>query len=59
MAQRLKRAGDSLSEMPERGRLAHRGLRELAVVYPYLIRYRVRDQHVEIARIKHGAQRPS
>ena len=57
MVGRLKQAADSLFEFPDRGRPAWRGLRELPVVYPYLIRYRVRDERVEIVRIKHGAQR--
>jgi plasmid stabilization system protein ParE len=58
MALKLRRAGDSLSEFPDRGRKASRSIRELAVIYPYLIRYRVLRTHVEIVRIKHGAQRP-
>lgn len=57
MAQRLRLAADSLAEHPERGRQVSR-LRELAVVPPYLIRYRIKDGTVEIIRIKHGAQRP-
>jgi toxin ParE1/3/4 len=36
-------AANSLSEHPERGRETSRGLRELAIVPPYLIRYRIRD----------------
>ena len=58
MALRLKRAGDSLTLFPERGRLAKRGVRELTLIYPYLIRYRILGGDVEIVRIKHGAQRP-
>jgi plasmid stabilization system protein ParE len=58
MSLRLVRAGDALGEFPDRGRPARRGLRELAIIYPYLIRYRVRRDHVEIVRIKHGAQEP-
>ncbi len=57
MALRLKAAAASLAEYPERGRSAGR-LRELAIVPPYLIRYRIRGGTVEIIRIKHGAQRP-
>jgi plasmid stabilization system protein ParE len=30
-------------------------LRELAIVHPYLIRYRVRNDAVLILRIRHGA----
>ena len=58
MAARLKSAGDSLSEFPERGRGAARGIREFALIYPYLIRYRLQDGQVQIVRIKHGDQRP-
>lgn len=49
-------AANSLSENPERGREASRGLRELAIVHPYLIRYRIRDDAVLILRIRHGAR---
>ena len=58
MAVRLKNAGESLAIFPERGRQAGRGMRELTIIYPYLIRYRIRDGHPEIVRVKHGAQRP-
>jgi plasmid stabilization system protein ParE len=57
-AQRLKTAGDSLGDFPERGRLVGEGVRELAVIYPYIIRYVVRAGQVRILRIKHGAQDP-
>jgi toxin ParE1/3/4 len=56
LAQRLQSAADSLSTHPERGRLTTRGLRELAIIHPYLIRYRVRENTVLILRIRHGAQ---
>lgn len=56
MAQRLWLAGESLAEHPDRGRVLN-GLRELAIVPPYLIRYRVAGDIVQIVRIKHGAQR--
>lgn len=55
MALRLRAAAESLAEHPERGRVIG-GLRELAVISPYLIRYRVADGVVQIVRIKHGAQ---
>jgi plasmid stabilization system protein ParE len=57
-AQRLRQAGDSLSLFPERGRKAGRHIRELTVIYPYIIRYTVVAGMVMIVRIKHGAQRP-
>jgi len=58
MALRLISAGVSLSDAPDRGRPIGRGRRELATVPPYLIRYRVRGDVVEIIAIRHGAQRP-
>jgi len=58
LAQRLQTAANSLVEHPERGRAAARGLRELATIHPYLIRYRFSDEAVVILRIRHGAQRP-
>jgi len=33
-----------------------RGLRELTIIHPYLIRYRVRNDTVLVLRIRHGAQ---
>ncbi|HYE45362.1 MAG TPA: type II toxin-antitoxin system RelE/ParE family toxin [Caulobacter sp.] len=58
MAVRLKAAGDSLSSFPDRGRPVAPGIRELVVIYPYIIRYRVKDDQVGIIRIRHGAQEP-
>lgn len=58
MALRLKAAGDSLIDYPERGRAIARKRRELATVPPYLIRYRIRDDVVEIVAIRHGARKP-
>jgi toxin ParE1/3/4 len=59
IAQKLKRAGNSLAQQPERGRLIHGGMRELIVVSPYIIRYRVEPERVIILRIRHGARRPA
>jgi len=56
LARRLQMAADSLAEHPDRGRLGARGLRELAVIHPYLIRYRIQDDAVIILRIRHGAR---
>ena len=58
MAQRLQAAANSLAEFPERGRQSGARVRELAVIYPYIIRYTVKAEGVFIVRIKHGAQRP-
>ena len=58
-ASRLITAGDSLANFPGRGR-AVRGtdLRELIVIHPYIIRYRVEDDRVLILRVRHGRRRP-
>ena len=57
MAQRLRQAGEGLAALPNRGRPASGGLRGIAVIYPYVIRYEARPDLVRIVRIKHGAQR--
>lgn len=56
LARRLQSAADSLAIHPERGREMVRGLRELTIIHPYLIRYRVRNDTVLVLRIRHGAQ---
>ncbi len=56
LARRLQAAANSLADHPERGRETARGLRELAIIHPYLIRYRIRDDAVIILRIRHGAR---
>jgi len=58
LAQRLKGAADSLAEHSDRGRPVGRGLRELVIVPPYLILYRVKNDGVEIISIRHGARAP-
>jgi plasmid stabilization system protein ParE len=54
---RLIAAVESLATQPDRGRPAGR-FRELVAVFPYVVRYRVTHHGVQIARIKHGQQRP-
>ena len=56
MKARLVEAADGLGLFPERGREAGAS-RELVIVNPYVIRYRVRPEAIVILRIKHGAQR--
>ncbi len=51
-------AGNSLAEYPERGRLIAHGRRELVAIFPYLIRYRLRGDVVQVLRVRHGARRP-
>jgi plasmid stabilization system protein ParE len=54
----LLAAGDSLVNLPNRGRPVGDNLRELAVVYPYIIRYEVLGNDVTILRVRHGMRRP-
>jgi len=56
MAERLLAAADSLEEFAERGRPIDEGRRELTIIRPYLIRYRVAGDAVFILRIRHAAQ---
>jgi len=56
MAERLLAAADSLEQFAERGRPIDEGRRELTIIRPYLIRYRVTAETVFILRIRHAAQ---
>ena len=56
MAQRLIALADSLAEFSERGREAGDGRREMTIVPPYILRYRVEKDRVVILRIRHGAR---
>lgn len=58
IAARLVALGESLSKFSERGRLASDGLREMTVVPPYILRYRVEPERVVIMQIRHGARDP-
>lgn len=56
MALRLKAAGDSLIDFPERGAPISGGRRQLTQVPPYLLRYRVTADAVIILDIRHSAE---
>jgi addiction module RelE/StbE family toxin len=56
LAERLLDLADSLSEFPHRGRDVGGGRREMTVVRPYILRYRVEEETVFILRIRHGAR---
>ena len=56
LAERLIAVADSLAEFPERGRDAGGGRREMTIVWPYVLRYRVDPDRVTILRIRHGAR---
>ncbi|WP_343698626.1 type II toxin-antitoxin system RelE/ParE family toxin [Caulobacter sp.] len=47
---------ESLATHPDRGRAVNGAVRELVVIRPYLIRYRVASSRVEILRIKRSAR---
>jgi toxin ParE1/3/4 len=57
-AARLVAKAESLADFSERGRPASGARREMVVVWPYIIRYRIEDERVVILRVRHGAQRP-
>ncbi len=59
LAERLIELADSLAEFPHRGRDAGEGRREMTVVWPYILRYRVQGETVFILRIRHGAREES
>ncbi|MBS0362916.1 MAG: type II toxin-antitoxin system RelE/ParE family toxin [Proteobacteria bacterium] len=57
-ALKLVAAVESLAQQPERGRQRHRQVRELVIIRPYIVRYRLEDGRVVVLRIRHGARRP-
>lgn len=59
MAQQIKTVAYSLVEDSARGRRISQNRRELTVVYPYLIRYRIKGDTVTILEVRHGARRPA
>ncbi len=58
LAAQLSTAANSLSDLPERGRPIKGRRRELAIIWPYVIRYRIKDQQVEILRVRHCSRKP-
>ena len=56
LAERLIATVDRLSEFSDRGRPATGDHREMTVIWPYVIRYRVEQDRVIIVRIRHGAR---
>jgi addiction module RelE/StbE family toxin len=59
IALRLITACDRLAMNPDRGRRLAGGRRELVIVRPYLIRYRVEEDTIHILQIRHGAREPN
>ena len=57
VAIQLVAACDALEHLPERGRPGLvEGTREITLIWPYVIVYRLQADDVEIVRIWHGAQ---
>jgi toxin ParE1/3/4 len=56
IAQRLIDCANSLAEFPQRGTPIGSDIRQMSLVYPYLLRYRVSKGRVEIVAIRHGAR---
>lgn len=57
LAARLIDAGNRLRVFPRRGRSVGDGFRQLALIRPYLIRYRIEQDTVYIVGVRHGARR--
>jgi len=57
LAERLITTAESLAELSERGRGVSQQRREMVVVWPYIIRYRVEAERIVILRVRHGARR--
>ena len=53
---RLIEVANGLAEFSDRGREAPHGTREMTIVWPYVLRYRVEVERVVILRIRHGAR---
>jgi toxin ParE1/3/4 len=58
LAGRLAMVAESLAEFPQRGRPISDNLREITTLSPYIIRYRILSDIVEIIRVRHSARLP-
>lgn len=56
LGERIIACAESLEQFPNRGRPIGNGRRQMSIVYPYLIRYRVLQDRVEIDSVRHGAR---
>lgn len=59
MAELLFEAGASLHTFPQRGRLVPGTTMRELIVRPYIVRYKVDGDRVQIVRVRHGARRPT
>jgi toxin ParE1/3/4 len=57
IAERLLAVADSLAEFPNRGRTGPAGTREMTIVPPYIVRYKVDEERISILQIWHGARK--
>jgi toxin ParE1/3/4 len=57
IAERLLAVADSLAEFPNRGRPGPADTREMTIVPPYIVRYKVDEESVSILQIWHGARK--
>ena len=58
LAAQLGAAVHGLADLPERGRPINGRRRELIIIWPYVIRYRIKGRQVEILRVRHGSRKP-
>jgi toxin ParE1/3/4 len=56
LALRLRNAGETLRDFPERGMAMSGARRQLTTVPPYLIRYIYHDSVVSILEVRHAAE---
>jgi len=59
IAEELLDNGNRLDLFPGRGRAISHGRRELVILPPYLIRYRIEGDQVTILEVRHAARRPA
>ncbi len=60
LAAGLRDTGDSLAHFPHRGRaVPGTAMRELGTSFPYIIRYQIAGDVVEILRARHTSRRPT
>jgi len=56
LLRRFETVAEGLTDFPFKGRSIRRGLRQILAAFPYVIRYRVTHDLIEITRVYHGAR---